>query len=89
MENDNKQERRKSGLTEADAQLIAKHVLKEMNGQGFNLPAEKHYNDHKRVDEFLKVWEDAKSIWMRILLAAFLLGVFAVVILGIWKGKGP
>lgn len=78
-------------LTDNDIERIANKVVTELIKQGHNfyIDPENHYNSHRELDEFLKAWKEAKSIWTKIFLSA--IGVGAIILIGIsliW-GKKP
>lgn len=81
------EEKQRLKISDTDVERIAEAITVRLTEKkSFTIDAETHYNTHKELDDFLKTWKDAKSLWTRIILTTVFIGV--IILIGIsvyWK----
>lgn len=85
MEYQGDERRHLAHITDDDVDKIADAVAKKAK-EAFHIEDEKHYNDHKRLDQMLTAYENATSIIWKTFLGFMIAG--AIILAGIGVAKG-
>lgn len=72
-------------LTDEDVNRIAEAVANR-SCTAFRIDEETHYNQHKRIDELLDAYVNAKNLFWKTFLSIAIIGV--IVIAGLTASKG-
>lgn len=72
-------------LTEDDVDRIANAVAIKTR-QAFYVEEEKHYNDHKKLDNILTAYENATNIFWKAFLGLVITGIILLAGIGTIKG---
>jgi hypothetical protein len=85
-----KERRHLPPLSEDDVQRIANAVsdraIKSCQSS-FHLAEEKHYNDHKRLDRILDMYDNASNVIVKTFIAMIFVGALALAAMGKFKGN--
>jgi hypothetical protein len=72
-------------LRDEDVERIAEAVAEKAKAS-FHISEEKHYNDHKRLDKLLDVYDNATNIFIKTFIGFVIVG--AILLAGIAMTKG-
>ena len=81
----NIEQERRQPLSDTDIEKIAASVAIKTKA-AFHIEAEKHYNDHKKLDAMLEAYDNVTNIFWKTFLALIITG--ALVLAGMTASKG-
>lgn len=72
-------------MSKEDIQNLAKAIVEQKGG--FYVDPENHYKQHERLERFLDAWDSASGTFMKLILGAIFLGIFALAAWGLGYTK--
>ena len=72
-------------LRDEDVERIATAVAEKAKAS-FHISEEKHYNDHKRLDKMLDIYDNASNVFIKTFIGLIILG--AIIMAGMAVSKG-
>jgi hypothetical protein len=72
-------------LRDEDIERIASAVAEKAK-VSFHISEEKHYNDHKRLDKLLDIYDNATNVFIKTFIGFMIVG--AIILAGVAMTKG-
>lgn len=68
-------------MTDSDIDKLAERILEKRGG--FYVEPEEHYQQHERLEKILEMYDTAGNIFIKALISAVFIGIFALAAMGL------